>query len=276
MALAFGAQLLLGIAILAVIITVMDPGPWRPGLTAFDYGLMGLYLFAGGYFLTLYRITRQPVQLTMAIVMWLFIPYMVVGQSPWTEWRLAFYPVWLLLFAVGGPIRKRNLSHHRQVLELAARRVESTAGGYTGRPYPLSTAPVDPGTLERFAAWMMREGIAVRYRRGATHILAIEGFSWRHHLSGTLDPSRMTAVTIDPEGHVAVFIRSDVYNRYRERFTFDELCQALGSIILECLADYRAGRERDILERIDAEMDRSHWFHGFLATSPTHLPEGEQ
>lgn len=256
----FLVSLFLCVAILGLIITFTDPQSWAPGLHTLDYAFLGLYLLLGIWQLIPYWKTRNPAHLGMGIMLLLFIPYLLVGTSPYSEFRLLFYPAWLAIFFIWGPVRRRNNPHFRQVLELAARPVEETAAGFTSRPYPSGSAAYTREELDSFARFLMRRWIATAYPDAERVVLVIGGFSWKHFIRGKIDFQRLTYVAFDNEGKVSVNISRKDYQKYRDQLSFEQLCASLGSLMTRFLAYHQTGNAENILAVIDEEMSRSHWF----------------
>lgn len=256
----FLVSLFLSAALLGLIITFTDPKSWAPGLHTLDYTFLGLYLLLGIWQLIPYCKTRNSAQLAMGIMLLLFIPYLLVGTSPYSEFRFLFYPVWLAIFFIWGPVRRRYNPHFRQVLELAARPVEETAAGFTSRPYPSGSAAYTREELDNFARFLMRHWIATVYSQKERVVLVIGGFSWPHFFRGKIDFPKLTYIAFGNDGDVSVNISIKDYQKYRERLTFEQLCASLGSLMIRFLKYHQAGNAEKILAMIDDEMGRSHWF----------------
>lgn len=256
----FLVSLFLCVAILSLIITFTNPKSWSPGLHALDYVLLGLYLLLGIWQLIPYWKTRNPAHLGMGVMLLLFIPYLLVGTSAHSEFRFLFYPVWLTIFFIWGPVRRRNNPHFRQVLELAARPVEGTAAGFTSRPYPSGSATCTREELDNFSRFLMRHWIATAYPEAERVVLVIGGFSWHHFFRGKMDFPKLTYVAFGNDGKVSVNISLEDYQKYREQLTFEQLCASLGSLMMRFLAYHQTGQAEKILAMIEEEMGRSHWF----------------
>ena len=60
-----------------------------------------------------------------------------------------------------------------------------------------------------------------------------------------------TFVSFDFNGRVTVNIAKKEYDKYKEEFTFDELCTSLGSLFIEFLKLFQNSDSIRILERIN-------------------------
>ena len=265
----FLISLFLCAAILGLIITFTDPRSWSPGLHTLDYVFLGLYLLLGLWQLIPYWKTRNPVHLAMGIMLLLFIPYLLVGTSPYSGFRFLFYPVWLAIFIIWGPVRRRNNPHFRQMLELAARPVQETAAGFTARPYPSGSAAYTREELENFARFLMRHWIATAYPETERMVVVIGGFSWQHFFRGKIDFQKLTYVGFGNDGNISVNISQKDYQKYREQLSFEQLCASLGILMIRFLAYHQTGQAEKILAMIDQEMGRSHWFFRETSTPAT-------
>jgi len=61
-----------------------------------------------------------------------------------------------------------------------------------------------------------------------------------------------TYVTFDFNGNVSVNIAKKDYQKYKEEFTFDQLCSSLGNLFIEFLELYLKGKSREIIDKLNA------------------------
>lgn len=258
-----------GGAALVFIIIVLDAGSWGPGLHSLDYVLMGFYTILGGVNVIGYFRTRNKFYLGMGIALLLFTPYIVVGQSEYSDFRFVFYAVWGVLFITAGPVRRRFNPHFRQVLELAAKPVTESRDGFTARPFAAGKTGSGQDEIIRFGKFLMKHGIVYTHFRKDRVILTVGGLSWWHFLSGKQNWQKVTYVSFDKDGNITVQISHNDYLKFKDQITFDQLCASLGDLMLRFLSYFHAGEEEKILEIIDEEMLRSHWFFSrFSGVSP--------
>ena len=267
----FLISLFLTAVILYVIIVVLDAASWGPGFHSFDYMLLGLYTLLGTMQLVLFFKSRNRASLGLGIALLLFIPYLFISLSVYSDLRYLFYIVWAGIFFICGPLRRRSNPHYRQVLELAGRSVDEIKNGFTQRPFPAGTWKYSREEIINFGRFLMKHWIATTYVEKERVVLAVCGFSWRYLLFGRKDFQKMTALSFDFSGHVAVNITKADYRKFRDQLTFEQLCAALGDLIRQFLMFYQAGEEQKILEIIDGEMSRSHWFFSKFTAEPPDL-----
>ncbi len=272
----FTATLILCLAALYVIIAVLDAKSWGPGLHTFDYFLMSFYALLALIQLIPYSKTRVITYLGFGLALFSFIPLLVIGQSPYSEWRFLFYLLLLVLFFWGGPIRKRHNPHFRQVLELAARPVSSLGEDFTHRPFPAGQCAYRREEIVSFADFLMKHWIVTAYMETERVVLTIAGFSWKYYFTGVLDFQQLTHVAFDFQGNVSVNITRKDYQKFRDQLAFEALCQALGNLLKTFLQMYQSGNKTKILTVIDEEMSRSHWFFSaFSLGSPVNSTMNE-
>ncbi len=66
------------------------------------------------------------------------------------------------------------------------------------------------------------------------------------------DPEKSSYVSFDESGNVTVSLKRDDYHAYRDRLSFEELCQSMASLFLSFLDLYRSGDEKEILRKVDS------------------------
>ena len=270
----FCLTVFLGAAALIFIIYVLDAGSWGPGLHSIDYFLMVFYTLPGLSFMILFFKTKNKSYLGMGIIFLLFTPLLYVGQSDYSDLRYLFYGIMGGLFFLVGPIRRRFNPHYRQVLELAARPINDITNGFTQRPFPAGKTEYTREEIVNFSRFLMQHWITTSYFEPQRVVLAICGFSWSYFLFGTQNFRRMTHVVFDDTGHISVNITQKDYDKFRDSLSFDQLCASLADVMTSFLQHYQNGDRKMILDLIDEEMTRSHWFFQILSNPQTRINEG--
>ncbi len=255
----FIMSLVLAGAALWFLIVVLDARSWGPGLHTFDYLLMALFGLLGTVRLIVYLKTKNLAQLAMGAILLLFIPYLIIGQSEFSQLRYSFYAIWGLLFLAGGPVRRRCNPHFRQVLELAAKPVNGLEDGFTRRPFPAGAVNAPRDVIVGFGNFLMKHWLVTSYIENERVVLALNGFSWHYFFFRKLDFQKITHITFENSGNVSVNISQKDYRKFRDQLTFDSLCASLGNLMKTFLVYYQRHEEKEILKLIDEEMARSHW-----------------
>jgi len=142
----------------------------------------------------------------------------------------------------------------RELLELAAAPVDDTTNGFTPRPRPLGKVDYSKFDLTEFAAFALRNHIAVPcYESDRVVFVAADwtqGFLWLYKLRR--DYSTATWVAFDYDGNVTVNIARRDYESYKDSFSFDQLCRSLGDHFIEFLELFRKGEGSRIINKMNA------------------------
>lgn len=143
--------------------------------------------------------------------------------------------------------KKRLEASTREIFELAARPVNESEDGFSARPFPAGKTDCRRPELIRFAHFLskkniarpliLEEGIRIPLNTGRTTA----------SLSLTSVPEETSYVYFDNQGHITVFIHPEDYQEYKQRFTFDQLCQSMGDLFKKLLAQYQQGDESSFL-----------------------------
>lgn len=224
------------------------------------FGEVGFYwalgsvqvLMAGIHLLVLLR-TRNPVYL---ITVLFYVSLASVFLPP-----LAGHP-WRLFFAVAGAIllilhtivliSKQINWRYREILELAARPVESAADGFTSRPYPSGSAEFTGEDARGLAHFLLRYVVAYPVFEGDRVVLVIPRYMWSYLIFFKRNYDNETYIAFTDSGEVSVRIARPDYQAYKEELTFDQLCASLGDLFKQFMGMYRKGETKAIIERLNA------------------------
>jgi hypothetical protein len=157
----------------------------------------------------------------------------------------------LVLYMI--PCYFRHEIKHRRILELAARNVSDARNGFTPRPFPSGKAEYSKGELYGLSEFLRRHLIAVPFVDSGGIALTIpdDWLGRLYNLHGHyLDDTR---VIFQFNGEVSAHITEKDYKKYREEWTFDQLCAALGSLFIEFIELYKDGDGERILDRISGK-----------------------
>lgn len=138
----------------------------------------------------------------------------------------------------------------REILELSAMPVSGVENGFTERPMPAGKIEATGFELESFASFLRENQIAIPYADGGAVVFSLTSNYWKQIglKSGYEDESW---VRIDPNGLVSASISKEHYLKFRDRFSFDQLCQSLGALFIDFFELYRNGEGKKIIERCD-------------------------
>lgn len=148
-------------------------------------------------------------------------------------------------------VTRRLKWRSREVLELAARPVSDSADGFTPRPYPAGEASFTKEELKTFAKFMLKHGIAFPHNEEDRTLLVVSESMFRPFLFRK-DFQKDTYVAFDANGQVSVNITANDYKKYKEEWTFDQLCLSLGNLFKEFLSLYQQGQQKKIIERLNS------------------------
>jgi hypothetical protein len=146
---------------------------------------------------------------------------------------------------------KRINWRYREILELAARPVDESADGFTPRPFPAGTALYTKEEILGFAKFMIKHVIAYAFIEKDRIVLVVPQNMFAYMLLLKRSYKKDTFVTFGFSGHVTVTIAKKDYQKYREEFTFDQLCSSLGNLFIEFLELYRKDKSREIINRLN-------------------------
>jgi len=66
------------------------------------------------------------------------------------------------------------------------------------------------------------------------------------------DPEKSSFIAFDQKGNIAVNISKTDYDQYKDRFTFDQLCQSLSLVFKDFFEKFRTGRKEEIIRVMEA------------------------
>jgi len=142
----------------------------------------------------------------------------------------------------------------RELLELAAAKIDDTTNGFTPRPRPLGKADYSSIELCRFGTFTLKNHIAIPCNESARVVFVTcdwtRGFLWLYRLRR--DYSSATWVAFDYDGNVTVNIAKRDYLKYKDSLSFDQLCQSLGVQFIGYLELFRRGKGSQIIHKMNA------------------------
>ena len=144
----------------------------------------------------------------------------------------------------------RNQWRSRKILELAAKPINESADGFTSRPYPAGETKFTKDEMKNFVNFMKKNMIAFPYFEKDKVSFVLLDFDYRSYLPFKSNYSKMTYVSFDYSGKVAVNIAKKEYQKYKDELTFDQLCESMGNLFKTFLSLYQQNKEKEILDRI--------------------------
>jgi len=224
------------------------------GKDAFYYVLCVMpFLAALAHFVSLLRtknLGHLVPMLFYVFMVLIFFPPLAFGQLT----RLILAAVAMLLFIgeIAVLSSKRINWRYREILELAALPVDESADGFTPRAFPVGKAQYTKEELKGFSRFLIKHVIAFPFVEKSRVVFVIPENMFAYMLLLKRSYQKDTHVTFDYEGNVSVTIAKKDYQKYKEEFTFDQLCASLGNLFIEFLELYIKGKSKEIIDKLNA------------------------
>jgi len=140
---------------------------------------------------------------------------------------------------------------YEEILELAARPIKKTEDGFTHRPFPAGDTQYTRNEIMDFAKFLLKNIVAVPYYEDNRIIMVIPVNMFRHLLYLRKDYLEDTYVSFDFDGGISVHIAQKDYLRYKDEWTFDQLCQSLGDVFKRFLCSHQKGEGHAIIAQLN-------------------------
>jgi hypothetical protein len=233
--------ILIGSVICISIFAILDATLGKQAkLNAYGYTWLAFAVFN----FVLWIIRKDLVSLTFLLI------NLTLAVSYLSDYKGLFIIFPLLLFysfyAYLVYINYRLNSHYRQLLELAAEPIKNTADGFTQRPFPAGKIDLDKEKLFEFAGFLNRNLIAYPYIDHKGISFAVKDH--RRFWFGRPSEKKDTYIYFNLNGNVVVNIARKDYQKYKDEYTFDELCHSLGNLFKQFFEYYRNGKNQQILK----------------------------
>jgi len=245
----------------AVVVLVLLAVIWTTWGVSAAYTFFGLvFLFFAGLSFANFALTKNPGYIIVALFQ-TCAAFAFGGRHSalfFISHRFTKTAAALLVFFLAATMylwfTKRLKWRIRELLELAAAPVSETTNGFTPRPRPLGKVEYSKFELMEFAAFALRNHIAIPYHESDRVVLVpadwTQGFMRLYGLRR--DYARATWVAFDFDGRVTVNIAHEDYLKYKDSFSFDHLCQSLGSLFVEFFELFRKGEAVRIVDKMNA------------------------
>ncbi len=156
--------------------------------------------------------------------------------------------------ATAGQFFMKNLKWRgREVFELAAENIDTTTGGYTNRPLPAGDSAVSFHKVNAFTGFAQRKMIALVVKEPGRILFfpVKEQKDLKPMFLLRREMENMTYVAFDRDGQATVQISEEDYLDYRQDYSFDLLCAAMGELFIQMIELYANGEEQAIIERMN-------------------------
>lgn len=162
------------------------------------------------------------------------------------------------------PLRmKRVATRSRQIFELAAQPIDNTDNGFTARPFPAGKASYSKNEILSFAKFLHKKLIA-RAKIEDDKVIFTISLSGQTLIIPELQST--SYVSFDYDGNISVMMQKSDYEQYKDKLSFDQLCESLAKTFLNFFEYYKKGESEKIIETITSVDTKFHSYvlMGFL------------
>lgn len=139
----------------------------------------------------------------------------------------------------------------REILELAAMPVNETKNGFTERPLPSGEVNATKAELAAFSEFIAKNLIAIPYIENGKIIFSLTSSYWKQ-MGLKRGYSDESWISFGDAGKVTTFISKSDYLKYRDVFSFDQLCINLGHLFIDFFELYKQGDGIRIIDRLNS------------------------
>jgi len=138
-------------------------------------------------------------------------------------------------------------SNARRLFKLASESLVDVSNGYTNRPYSAGKSSISNEEVKGFARYLKSKWIAMpQFTDQGLYLIFSMGISVLVHP----EPQEVSYVLLSKNGNMTVHISEFDYKQYREKITFDQLCDSIGNIYKQFEKYYADGNENRILDEL--------------------------
>ncbi len=149
-------------------------------------------------------------------------------------------------------IVKRKLKwRSREMLELAAMPVKETSNGFTNRPLAAGKVEFTQTELFAFARFLHSQLIAIPFYEQERVVFSITTPLSRQ-LGLNKDYYSGSWVSFSLAGYVSVSISQMDYQKYKDNYSFDQLCEQLGLTFVDFLELFKRGEGSKIIDKLNS------------------------
>lgn len=253
--------------------------PVQTGMMVFTLLLIGSVIIGRIFFGEPgFHWTLSSIQIPLALIhfivflrtrFWIYL----IPAGMYTLWWLTFFPPLAdhplhLVFAVSSAVflaafiavlvSRRIDWRYKDILLLSARHVSETADGFTPRPYPTGKTEFSREDALGLSRYLKKYMIAYPFIEPDRAVLVIPEYMWLYMLFLKRDYKNSTYVVFSRSGQVIVRIAERDYTKYKEEFTFDQLCASLGDLFKQFMSWYRENHPEKIFHLLVSGQQGRH------------------
>lgn len=157
-----------------------------------------------------------------------------------------FVGLWVVYLLFSKKLKWRT----RELLEIAAMPVKDTQDGYTERPLVVGRINYSESEIKSFTMFVRQNLIAIPYEEEDKVVYAIDVPFWEL-LRFSRDYSADSQVVFHYDGNVTVRITKKEYLQYKDKLSFDQLCDSLGKLFIEYIDLFVKGEGIRIIDRFN-------------------------
>ncbi|MCD4735976.1 MAG: hypothetical protein K8R53_08030 [Bacteroidales bacterium] len=138
----------------------------------------------------------------------------------------------------------------REILELSAMPVSDVQDGFTERPHPLGKIQASGLEAEAFTTFIKKNLIAIPYIEDDVPFYSLTSDYWKQ-MGIRRSYKDDSWVSMDKNGNINVFIAKGDYLKYKDNFSFDQLCRSMGNLFVEFFTLFKRGDGLQIINRLN-------------------------
>jgi hypothetical protein len=162
---------------------------------------------------------------------------------------VAFFMLWAIYLL----LTKRAKWRGRDVMEAAAENVDAGEFSYTPRPRPVGRLEATKEEILSFARYLKKYLVVMPYydQDKVLLVLVKMGEEFGILFGPNINYWNRTWISMDFEGNVAVNISKEYYLDFKDNLSFDQLCESMGSLLINFFKYYRDGQEIRIIDHLN-------------------------
>lgn len=168
-----------------------------------------------------------------------------------TSWTFSFAVAWVtsLGMVIFMGLNRTLKWWSYEILEMAAVPVDEIKEGFTNRPLPIGKITSTREEMIRFARFIQKHLIAIPVIEPDKVVFRITHTRF-NLLSLDKNYSNESYISFTNDGMVTVNIAQEDYQKYKDSYAFDQLCDHLGKLFIEFFEYYKKGDKEMILHKL--------------------------
>ena len=164
---------------------------------------------------------------------------------------LAIPAIPLILIIIYVSITKKIFPRNRKIFEIAALKVIDNLDGYTERSFSFDKLKLEKGEIISFAKYLNRHLItrSVINESGVYLFLGTNEFIFFNIKNPVIQNTSHVFINFD--GSIIVNIIKKDYNKFKNKLTFDKLCNSFGELFLKLAMLFTNDKNKEIVNYID-------------------------